>query len=190
MRITNMSKKVVCMIHILLLICVLPLVVIAESTQNYNTSLNGGMESELLSFHPNLSTSSDRIMSDNSTKNSDSDMKIKLSAGDTELLITLYDNPTSRDFVSLLPLQINLNDFARAEKIFDLPRRLTTEDGPQGSDPSVGDIAYYSPWGNIAMYYNEAGYADGLVIIGKIESGTENLGTIQPDISVNITKLN
>ena len=39
----------------------------------------------------------------------------------------------------------------------------STEDASTGSDHYVGDFAYYSPWGNIAMYYKDSGYADGVI---------------------------
>ena len=64
---------------------------------------------------------------------------------------TLTDSPTARDFASLLPLTVTLKDYAGTEKISDLPKRLSTEGAPKGFDPSVGDIAYYAPWGNLAI---------------------------------------
>jgi hypothetical protein len=59
--------------------------------------------------------------------------------------------------------------------ISDLPRKLTKEGAPSGSDPSVGDITYYSPWGNLAIFNRDSGYAGGLIILGKIDSGVEAL---------------
>lgn len=86
---------------------------------------------------------------------------------------TLVDSPTTRDFISLLPLTLTLDDYAGTEKVSDLPRRLSTQDAPSGSDPSVGDIAYYAPWGNLAIFYRDFGYSSGLVILGEIDSGIE-----------------
>jgi hypothetical protein len=100
-------------------------------------------------------------------------MKIRLKVGDTVLTASLIDSPTTRDFISLLPLILTLEDYAGTEKISDLPRRLSTEGAPSGSDPSVGDITYYAPWGNLAIFYRDSGYASALVILGKIESGIE-----------------
>jgi hypothetical protein len=103
----------------------------------------------------------------------ESGMKIRIKVGDTALTATLIDSQTSRDFISLLPLTLTLKDYAGTEKISDLPKRLSTEGAPSGSDPSVGDIAYYAPWGNLAIFYRDFGYSSGLVILGKIESGME-----------------
>lgn len=102
-------------------------------------------------------------------------MKIRIKVGDTVLTATLIDSKTTRDFISLLPLSLTLKDYAGMEKVSDLPKRLSTEDAPSGSDPSVGDIAYYAPWGNLAIFYRDFGYSSGLVIIGKIDSGIEAL---------------
>jgi hypothetical protein len=102
-----------------------------------------------------------------------STMKIRMDVEGTAITATLVDNETSRDFVSLLPLTLILTDYGRTEKISDLPRRLSTEGAPAGSDPSVGDITYYAPWGNLAIFYSDFGYSTGLVQLGKIESGAE-----------------
>jgi hypothetical protein len=100
-------------------------------------------------------------------------MKIRLKVGDTVLTASLIDSATTRDFISLLPLTLTLEDYAGTEKISNLPKRLSTENAPSGSDPSVGDIAYYTPWGNLAIFYRDFGYSRGLVILGKIDSGMD-----------------
>lgn len=98
------------------------------------------------------------------------DMKIRITFNNAEFTATMYDNPTARDFISLLPLTLELKDYAGTEKISQIPRKLSLKDAPSGSDPSIGDITYYSPWGNIAVFYRDFGYADGLIILGKIDS--------------------
>ncbi|MBE9206157.1 hypothetical protein IQ244_06440 [Nostoc sp. LEGE 06077] len=102
-------------------------------------------------------------------------MKINIRVGNEVVTATLIDSKTTQDFISLLPLTLTLEDHANTEKVSDLPRRLSTEDAPSGSDPAVGDIAYYAPWGNLAMYYNDFGYSNGLIILGKIDGDIEAL---------------
>ncbi|MDP9750073.1 MULTISPECIES: cyclophilin-like fold protein [Thermoanaerobacter] len=118
----------------------------------------------------------------------DSD-RIKLTFNNEEVIVKMYDHPTSRDFLTLLPLTLTFRDYAGAEKISELPKRLSTKDAPSGSDPSVGDFAYYSPWGNLAIFYRDSGYASGLIILGKIESGMEKLARINGDFTVTIELL-
>ena len=102
-------------------------------------------------------------------------MKISIRVQDKVITATLTDNATSRDFVSLLPMSLTLEDYAATEKVSDLPRKLSTEGAPAGSTPSVGDIAYYAPWGNLAMFYKDFRYSSGLIKLGKIDSGIEAL---------------
>jgi hypothetical protein len=102
-------------------------------------------------------------------------MKIRMTVEGTVITAMLFDNPTSRDFASMLPLVLTLNDYAATEKISDLPRRLTARDAPAGIDPSAGDITYYAPWGNLAVFYRDFNYSKGLVKLGKIDSDVEAL---------------
>ena len=51
------------------------------------------------------------------------------------LTATLYDNPSARDFASMLPLDLTIEDYANNEKIAYLPRKLTEEgSGPFGNE--------------------------------------------------------
>jgi len=107
-------------------------------------------------------------------------MKIRMNVEGTAITATLVGNATSRDFVSLLPLTLTLKDYEATEKISDLPRRLSTEGAPAGSDPSIGDITYYAPWGNLAVFYKDFGYSKGLIKLGKIDSGVKALNRPGP----------
>lgn len=100
-------------------------------------------------------------------------MKIRLTIDGKAIDATLLDNATTRDFVSLLPLTLTLEDYNRTEKVSDLPKRLSTKDAPAGVDPSRDDIAYYAPWGNLAIFYKDFQYSRGLVKLGRIDSGVE-----------------
>jgi len=102
-------------------------------------------------------------------------VKIHLTINGHAMSAALIDNATAKDFLSLLPMTLTLEDYAATEKISYLPRKLSTAGAPTGSRPSVGDIAYYAPWGNLAIFYKDAAYARGLVPLGRLESGIEAL---------------
>lgn len=102
-------------------------------------------------------------------------VKIRLIVAGEALTATLADNPAARDFLALLPLDLTLKDYARTEKVGDLPRTLKTDGAPGGMDPAVGDLAYYAPWGNLAIFYRDFRYADGLVPLARIDGGLEAL---------------
>lgn len=107
-------------------------------------------------------------------------MKIRIIVEGTELTATLEDTAAGRDFATLLPLDLTLEDYHGIEKIADLPKRLSTEDAPAGVDPDVGDITYYAPWGNLALFYRDFGYARGLVRLGRIHGDVTALGGDKP----------
>ncbi|WP_264346808.1 cyclophilin-like fold protein [Rheinheimera sp. MM224] len=88
---------------------------------------------------------------------------------------TLDDNPTVRDFIARLPLTVELKDYAPTEKVGFLPHKLSTQNAPPGSTPVVGDISYYAPWGNLAIFYKDFAYSQQLVRLGRISSGIEHL---------------
>jgi len=115
-------------------------------------------------------------------------MKLKITTGSTVLTATMLDNATSRDFMSLLPLTLTLKDYAGTEKISDLPRKLSTQGAPSGSNPSVGDITLYAPWGNLAIFYRDFGYASGLIILGQIDSGVEKLAQLNGEVTIERIK--
>ena len=100
-------------------------------------------------------------------------MKISIKVNDKIVTATMIDSKATTDFINLLPLQLTLEDYAGTEKVSQLPKKLSTDDSPAGSDPSIGDITYYAPWGNLAIFYKDFGYANGLIILGSIDNGSE-----------------
>lgn len=96
-------------------------------------------------------------------------IRIRITHGSSVLTATLEGSPSAADFASMLPLSLTLEDYAATEKIAYLPRKLTTAGAPAGVDPTVGDIAYYAPWGNLAIFYCEAAFAKGLIRLGRLD---------------------
>ena len=104
-----------------------------------------------------------------------SPMRIDIDIEGATITATLDDSPAARDFASLLPLTLTLEDYNSTEKISTLPQRLSIEGALAGFDPSSGDLTYYAPWGNLAIFYKDFGYSTGLVKLGAIVSGAEAL---------------
>src|SRR5205809_6801177 len=71
-------------------------------------------------------------------------MKIRLKVGATPLTATLLESKASRDFASLLPLTLTMNDLFRREKYGHLPRPIS-EEGRRGHTYEIGQIAYSAP---------------------------------------------
>jgi hypothetical protein len=54
---------------------------------------------------------------DNPASQEPTDMKIRMTSNNQSLTATLYDNPSARDFYSLLPLDLVIDNYANNEKI-------------------------------------------------------------------------
>jgi hypothetical protein len=115
-------------------------------------------------------------------------MKIRMTINGKAITATLADNPTARDFFSLLPMTLAMDDYAATEKISYLPRKLATDGAPAGIDPAAGDIAYYAPWGNLAIFYKDFRCSEGLIKLGRMDSGAQALN-VPGSIKVTIEPL-
>jgi hypothetical protein len=102
------------------------------------------------------------------------DMKIRMIFDGRAMTATLYDNPSSRDFYSMLPLDLTIENYGNNEKIAYLPRKLTQEgSGPFGNEQPY-DLCYFMPWGNLAMFYADYRHP-GLIRLGRFDEGYEAL---------------
>ncbi len=97
--------------------------------------------------------------------------RVQVNIGEIALTGHLWDNATAEDLISLLPLTLTLADFNGSEKVARLPQKLSTEGVPPGDEPAVDDIAYWAPDGNLFFPYGDIGYWDGIVRIGRLDSG-------------------
>lgn len=109
------------------------------------------------------------LLMDSAQAQEQSAVKIRFIAGGQTLHATLADSPSARDFAAMLPLTLTLRDHAGTEKIADLPRALTRQGAPAGGKPVPGMIAYYAPWGNLALFYRDFAWSPGLVPLGAFD---------------------
>ncbi|HEU4324531.1 MAG TPA: cyclophilin-like fold protein [Roseiflexaceae bacterium] len=116
---------------------------------------------------------------------------VRFSAGSASVEVTInQDSPAVRDFLSMLPLTLALEEFAGREKIAYLPRELAHAGSP-GSDPEDGDLIYYVPWGNLGFYYNTAGigYSDQTIHLGTYDASLEQLEQLEgQDVTVAVVR--
>ena len=103
--------------------------------------------------------------------------KVRITFDGKEAVATLFDNPQARDFMAMLPMTVTLEDYAGAEKIYYLPKKLDTSGG-QNAEQVKGDFCYYAPWGNLAIFYKGMGYGTSLYVLGKLDSGKDTLGAM------------
>ncbi|MEV0599893.1 cyclophilin-like fold protein [Streptomyces sp. NPDC050315] len=114
-------------------------------------------------------------------------MKIRITVGDTAYDATLNDSAASRDFAAQLPLKLTLSDYAGTEKVSDLPEKLSTTGAPAGTAAKAGDLTYYAPWGNLAIFYKDFGHSAGLVKLGQFTDGIERFADHSGKFEATIT---
>lgn len=105
------------------------------------------------------------------------DMKIRLTVGGTVIVGTLTNSKAAQDFASMLPLTLTMNDLFGREKYAKLPRAISQE-GKRTHTYQVGDVAYWSPARDVAIFYRQDGEtipAPGLVFLGKFDSDVKAL---------------
>jgi len=98
-------------------------------------------------------------------------------AKDKTITATLIDSKPTRDFISLLPLTLTMNDLFHREKFAHLPNAISTE-GRRAHTYEVGEIAYWFPGPDVAIYSRQDGESipsPGIIPIRKIDAGAEAL---------------
>src|SRR5438132_9688963 len=100
-------------------------------------------------------------------------MNIRLKIDDKVITATLNDSKTTRDFISLLPLTLTMNDLFHREKFAHLPRAISKE-GKRSHTYEVGQVVEWSPGPDVAIFYRNDGQEipePGIIVIGQIDSG-------------------
>lgn len=98
-------------------------------------------------------------------------MRLRCVFADQDFAATLEDNPSARDLLAMLPLDLTISDYSTNEKIAYLPRKLTEAgSGPFGNE-AIGDLCYYAPWGNLAMFHGPYRWSRGLIRLGRLDRG-------------------
>lgn len=107
-------------------------------------------------------------------------MNIRVTLDGQPVNATLNGSPAARDLASLLPLSLDLEDFHGTERIGYPPRKLTTDAAPEPTAAKAGNIAYFAPWGNLALFYKDGPSASAdLLILGHIDADTDQLAKAQ-----------
>jgi hypothetical protein len=117
-------------------------------------------------------------------------MRIRLTVNGTAATARLYDTATAHDFATLLPITLAIHDLGGREKAGTLPRALAGGDGQSGY--RAGQLGYWSPSHDLAVYYHEDGFRippPGIVMIGEVESGLDAISSAADGATIHITSL-
>lgn len=102
-------------------------------------------------------------------------MRLRLTFADQQFTATLEDNAATREFFAMLPLDITIDDYSTNEKIAYLPRKLSGDGRARFENEAIGDLCYYAPWGNLAMFHSSYRWSRGLVRLGRLDQGAKPL---------------
>ena len=112
-------------------------------------------------------------------------VRITIKSGNNATVFELNDSQASKDLLAQLPLRIKVEDYSDNEKIFYPPKKLGVAGTPL-ADAKTGTLAYYAPWGDVAVFYRNFGSATGLYELGHVVSGGENLSAMSGIIEIDI----
>jgi hypothetical protein len=116
-------------------------------------------------------------------------VKVRIVFDSQEAIVAMFDNPASRDFLTMLPLTTEFSDYARVEKVAYLPRKLDIQDTPTARETSGSDFTYYAPWGNLAVFYKGFGSDGQLYVLGRIKSGKGTLARVKSNFTARLEKV-
>ena len=81
---------------------------------------------------------------------------IEMTVGEKSYAVELLENDAARDLMRRLPLE---GTFKKALNLGSAPRETT---------PAAGDLTYYIPWGNLAVFTGPFRHSPDLVPLGKL----------------------
>ena len=113
--------------------------------------------------------------------------RIRVTDGEHAVVYELNDSPSAKSLYAMLPLDIEVENYGRNEKIFYPEQAIDTTDGIEGGG-EAGALALFSPWGNVVMYYDSFGAYPGLYLLGQAEEGADQVSRLSGTIHVETVK--
>lgn len=110
---------------------------------------------------------------------------IKMTFAGNEIYGEILNTQSGKEFLSQLPASLKFEDYNSTEKISYLSKKLSAQGEPEGFTPKKGDISYYVPWGNLAIFYRDFRYSRSLIKIGELKD-IDKLANMQGDFEVRI----
>ncbi|MFX1240692.1 MAG: cyclophilin-like fold protein [Promethearchaeota archaeon] len=110
-------------------------------------------------------------------------MQINVQYNSYTIVYELNNSQAAKELYEQLPLTITVEDFGNNEKIFYPPKKLDTTGTPL-ANAQFGTLAYYAPWGDVVMFYDDFGSASGLYELGNVISGGEYIKNMSGRIQI------
>ncbi|MEK0315696.1 cyclophilin-like fold protein [Cohnella sp. 56] len=112
------------------------------------------------------------------TEDQTSGKRIQIIAGEHVVTFQLNDSTAAQNLYAQLPLSLKIENYSSNEKIFYPPQPLDISDAPQAGG-GFGVLAYYAPWGDVILFYDDFSPNGSLYELGQAVSGSEHIQSIE-----------
>lgn len=102
-----------------------------------------------------------------------SEVKVKITVGETELIATMEDNATTQAIIEQMPMTLPMMDLYGREMCYRYGAYALPTDDLRSDGYEVGDLAYWAPGGSLVILYKQNGEEFERQHLGHIDSGVE-----------------
>lgn len=110
-------------------------------------------------------------------------MTINVTCNGQTATYELNDSAAARGLVRQLPLTLSVESFGSNEQTFYPPEALDCSDAPL-AEGGAGVLAYYEPWGDVVMFYDDFSGNGSLYELGRAVAGAEHIAGMAGTIEV------
>lgn len=102
-----------------------------------------------------------------------SEMRVKITAGEHELMAVMEDNATTREIIGHMPMTLPMMDLYGREMCYRYGANALPTDDLTSDRYEIGDIAYWPPGGSLVILYKQNGEKFERQHLGHIDDGVE-----------------
>lgn len=118
------------------------------------------------------------------TSDSKSAGRISIEYNGNTIIFELNNSQAAQDLYDQLPLSVESEDYSDNEKIFYPSEDLNVSDAPE-AEGGAGVLAYYEPWGDVVMFYDDFDSNSSLYELGRAVSGSEWIEDMSGTIEIS-----
>lgn len=118
------------------------------------------------------------------TSDSKSAGRISIESNGNTIIFELNNSQAAQDLYDQLPLSVESEDYSDNEKIFYPSEDLNVSDAPE-AEGGAGVLAYYEPWGDVVMFYDDFDSSSSLYELGRVVSGSEWIEDMSGTIEIS-----
>lgn len=102
-----------------------------------------------------------------------SEVRVKITVGDTELIAKMENNATTQAITRQMPMTLHMMDLYGREMCYRYGAYALPTDNLRSDGYEIGDIAYWAPGGSLVILYAQNGERFERQHLGHIDSGVE-----------------